>query len=145
MIICVIGLGYVGLPLSLAFAKKNIKVVGYDSSLKRVKELNNSNDINGEFSKDELIYEGHIKFTNDQAEINLADIYIITVPTPINKNKKPNLKPLEKASKIVGKNLTKNNLVIYESTVFPGCTEEICVPILEKNSKMKYNKDFYCG
>ena len=145
MIICVIGLGYVGLPLSLAFAKKKIKVVGYDSSLKRVKELNNSNDINGEFSKDELIYEGHIKFTNDQAEINLADIYIITVPTPINKNKKPNLKPLEKASKIVGKNLTKNNLVIYESTVFPGCTEEICVPILEKNSKMKYNKDFYCG
>ena len=145
MIICVIGLGYVGLPLSLAFAKKNIKVVGYDSSLKRVKELNNSNDINGEFSKDELMYKGQIKFTNDQAEINLADIYIITVPTPINKNKKPNLKPLEKASKIVGKNLTKNNLVIYESTVFPGCTEEVCVPILEKNSKMKYNKDFYCG
>ena len=90
-------------------------------------------------------YENFISNGNNQAEINLADIYIITVPTPINKNKKPNLKPLEKASKIVGKNLTKNNLVIYESTVFPGCTEEVCIPILEKNSKMKYNKDFYCG
>mgnify|MGYP006126745917 CR=1 FL=1 len=145
MIISIIGLGYVGLPLSLAFSEKKIKVIGYDSSLKRVKELNNSNDINGEFSKEEISSSKNIVFTHNSSDIIDANIYIITVPTPINKDKNPNLRPLLKASEIVGKNLSINDIVIYESTVFPGCTEEECVPVLELNSGMTFNKDFFCG
>ena len=145
MIICIVGLGYVGLPLSLAFSKKKNKVIGYDSSLKRINELNNSKDINGEFSSKEISSSKNIVFTNNSLDIIDANIYIITVPTPINKAKNPNLKPLLKASKIVGKNLSVNDIVIYESTVYPGCTEEECIPILELNSGMTFNKDFFCG
>ena len=145
MIISIIGLGYVGLPLSQAFSEKKIKVIGYDSSLKRVKELNNSNDINGEFSKEEISSSKNIVFTHNSSDIIDANIYIITVPTPINKDKNPNLRPLLKASEIVGKNLSINDIVIYESTVFPGYTEEECVPVLELNSGMTFNKDFFCG
>ena len=144
MTLCIIGLGYVGLPLSLAFGKIH-KVIGYDSSSKRVRELNNSNDKNGEFSKKSLNNKKNIKFTDKIPDIKEANIYIITVPTPVNKNKTPNLTPLINASKIVGKNLLVNDLVIYESTVYPGCTEEKCIPILEKNSGLKFNKDFFCG
>jgi UDP-N-acetyl-D-glucosamine/UDP-N-acetyl-D-galactosamine dehydrogenase len=145
MIICIVGLGYVGLPLSLAFSKKNFKIIGYDSSLKRIKELNNSKDINGEFSIEEISSSKNIVFTNNYSDIIDANIYIITVPTPINKAKNPNLEPLLKASKIVGKNLSVNDIVIYESTVYPGCTEEECIPVLELNSGMTFNKDFFCG
>ena len=145
MVICIVGLGYVGLPLSLAFSEKKIRVIGYDSSLKRIKELNESKDINGEFSKEELNSSKNIIFTNNSLDIIDANIYIITVPTPINKAKNPNLKPLLKASEIVGKNLSLNDIVIYESTVYPGCTEEECVPVLELNSGMTFNKDFFCG
>ena len=145
MVICIIGLGYVGLPLSLAFSQKGLKVIGYDSSLKRINELKKSKDINGEFSKEELMSLENILFTNKTSDIDIANIYIITVPTPINKAKNPNLKPLLKASKTVGKSLSKNDIVIYESTVYPGCTEEECVPILEINSGMIFNKDFFCG
>ena len=145
MVICIVGLGYVGLPLSLAFSEKKIRVIGYDSSLKRIKELNNSKDINGEFSKEELNSSKSIVFTNNSLDIIEANIYIITVPTPINKIKNPDLKPLLKASKVVGKNLSINDIVIYESTVYPGCTEEECVPVLELNSGMTFNKDFFCG
>jgi UDP-N-acetyl-D-glucosamine/UDP-N-acetyl-D-galactosamine dehydrogenase len=145
MIICIVGLGYVGLPLSLAFSEQKIKVIGYDSSLKRIKELNDSNDINGEFSKGELSSLKNIVFTNKSSEILDANIYIITVPTPVYKVKTPNLKPLLKASKVVGKNLSVNDIVIFESTVYPGCTEEECVPVLELNSGMTFNKDFFCG
>ena len=145
MVICIIGLGYVGLPLSLAFSQKGLKVIGYDSSLKRINELKKSIDINGEFSKEELMSLENILFTNKTSDIDIANIYIITVPTPINKAKNPNLKPLLKASKTVGKSLSKNDIVIYESTVYPGCTEEECVPVLEFNSKMIFNKDFFCG
>ena len=145
MIICILGLGYVGLPLSLAFSEKKIKVIGYDSSLKRIKELNDLNDINGEFSKEELNSSKNIVFTNNSLDIIDANIYIVTVPTPVNKAKNPNLKPLLEASKLVGKNLSINNIVIYESTVYPGCTEEECVPVLELNSGMTFNKDFFCG
>jgi UDP-N-acetyl-D-glucosamine/UDP-N-acetyl-D-galactosamine dehydrogenase len=145
MVICIVGLGYVGLPLSLAFSEKKINVIGYDSSLKRIKELNDSKDINCEFSKEELNSSKNIVFTNNCSDIIDANIYIITVPTPINKNKNPNLKPLLKASEIVGKNLSINDIVIYESTVYPGCTEEECVPVLELNSGMTFNKDFFCG
>lgn len=145
MVICIIGLGYVGLPLSLAFSQKGLKVIGYDSSLKRINELKKSKDINGEFSKEELMSLENILFTNKTSDIDIANIYIITVPTPINKAKNPNLKPLLKASKTVGKSLSKNDIIIYESTVYPGCTEEECVPVLEFNSKMIFNKDFFCG
>ena len=145
MVICIIGLGYVGLPLSLAFSQKGLKVIGYDSSLKRINELKKSKDINGEFSKEELMSLENILFTNKPLDINIANIYIITVPTPITKAKNPNLKPLLKASKTVGKSLSKNDIVIYESTVYPGCTEEECVPVLEINSGMIFNKDFFCG
>ena len=145
MVICIIGLGYVGLPLSLAFSQKGLKVIGYDSSLKRINELKKSKDINGEFSKEELMSLENILFTNKTSDIDIANIYIITVPTPINKAKNPNLKPLLKASKTVGRSLSKNDIVIYESTVYPGCTEEECVPVLEFNSKMIFNKDFFCG
>jgi UDP-N-acetyl-D-galactosamine dehydrogenase len=145
MVICIVGLGYVGLPLSLAFSEKNFKVIGFDSSSKRVKELNESKDINREFSKEELSSAKNIVFTNNPSDIINANIYIITVPTPIDNDKKPNLKPLLNASEIVGKNLTVNDIVIYESTVYPGCTEEECVPVLELNSGMTFNKDFFCG
>ena len=145
MVICIIGLGYVGLPLSLAFSQKGLKVIGYDSSLKRINELKKSIDINGEFSKEELMSLENIVFTKKTLDIDIANIYIITVPTPINKAKNPNLRPLLKASKTVGKSLSKNDIVIYESTVYPGCTEEECVPVLEFNSKMIFNKDFFCG
>ena len=145
MVICIIGLGYVGLPLSLAFSQKGLKLIGYDSSLKRINELKKSKDINGEFSKEELMSLENILFTNKPLDINIANIYIITVPTPITKAKNPNLKPLLKASKTVGKSLSKNDIIIYESTVYPGCTEEECVPVLEINSGMIFNKDFFCG
>ena len=145
MVICIVGLGYVGLPLSLAFSEKKIKVIGYDSSLKRIKELNDSIDINGEFSKEELNSSKNMVFTSKSFDITEANIYIITVPTPINKDKNPNLKPLLEASKAVGENLSKNDIVIYESTVYPGCTEEECVPVLELSSGMTFNKDFFCG
>ena len=145
MIICIIGLGYVGLPLAIAFSQKKNEVIAFDSSTKRIKELKKGMDINGEFSEEELISLKNILFTNNQSNIKIANIYIITVPTPINKNKNPNLKPLLKASKTVGKSLSKNDVVIYESTVYPGCTEEECVPVLELNSGMIFNKDFFCG
>ena len=145
MAICIIGLGYVGLPLSIAFSQIGIDVIGYDNSLKRIEELKKSNDINGEFTKEEIISLKNIFFTNNDLDLKNANIYIITVPTPVNKAKKPNLKPLLKASKTIGQNLSKNDIVICESTVYPGCTEEECVPILEKNSGMKFNKDFFCG
>ena len=144
MVICIVGLGYVGLPLSLAFSNIS-RVIGHDTSSIRVKELNKFYDRNREFSEKELNNKSNLIFTDKKAEIKKANIYIITVPTPINKNKKPNLKPLSIASKIVGEYLSVNDLVIYESTVYPGCTEEKCVPILEKNSNLKFNKDFFCG
>ena len=145
MVICIIGLGYVGLPLSLAFSNKNIEVIGYDNSLKRVNELKKSIDINREYSQSELHGLKNISFTRKVTDIAKANVYIITVPTPVNKNNTPNLKPLLNASKVVGENLAINDIVIYESTVYPGCTEEECVPVLEKFSKMKFNKDFFCG
>ena len=145
MVICVVGLGYVGLPLALAFSNKDIKVIGYDTSLKRIKQLQKSIDKNGEFSKKELEKNKNLIFTNKKTDIKKSNIYIITVPTPVKKNKTPNLTPLLKASKTVGEYLSINDIVIYESTVYPGCTEEKCIPVLEKNSGLEFNKNFYCG
>ncbi len=143
--ICIIGLGYVGLPLSYSFSNKGFQVVGYDKSKKRIEELKKSYDKNGEFSKKELINNKGLIFSNNIQDIESSNVYIVTVPTPVKKNKIPNLNPLLKATKTVAECLRINDIVIYESTVFPGCTEEECIPVLEKYSKLKYNKDFYCG
>ena len=131
--LAIIGLGYVGLPLALEFAKKR-SVIGFDINKNRIRELNSRFDKNLEFDKKELRKSKKLKFTNSVEELKSANCYIITVPTPIDKLKKPNLKPLLNASKFVGNILKKKNLVIYESTVYPGCVEEECVPILEKFS-----------
>ena len=142
--IAIIGLGYVGLPLILEFAKK-FDVVGYDSNKKRIDELKNGIDNTKEINRKGLNNLKKINFSNNPGTLKEKDIYIITVPTPIDKNKRPNLKFLKLASKTVAKFLKKNDIVIYESTVFPGCTEEICIPILEKYSGLSFNKDFFCG
>jgi UDP-N-acetyl-D-glucosamine/UDP-N-acetyl-D-galactosamine dehydrogenase len=150
--ITIIGLGYVGLPLAVEFAKKN-PVVGFDINRKRVQELDACNDLTLETTKEEL--EKVIKkennahnglyFSTTINDIKDSSIYIVTVPTPIDKFKAPDLKPLLSASKTVGSVLKKNDIVIYESTVYPGCTEEDCVPVLENTSGLKFNHDFYCG
>ncbi len=142
--IAVIGLGYVGLPLAQAFSKKRF-VVGFDINKDRIKQLRLGVDKTLELSKKEISSAKKLFLTNDKKYLNLVNCYIVTVPTPINKSRKPDLKPLLKASKMIGKALKKDDIVIYESTVYPGCTEEKCVPILEQYSKLKYNKDFYCG
>ena len=142
--LAIIGLGYVGLPLALEFAKKR-SVIGFDINKNRIRELYSRFDKNLEFNKKELRKLKKLKFTNSVEELKSANCYIITVPTPIDKLKKPNLKPLLNASKFVGNILKKKNLVIYESTVYPGCVEEECVPILEKFSGLKFNQDFFCG
>jgi UDP-N-acetyl-D-galactosamine dehydrogenase len=141
--IIIIGLGYVGLPLAIEFAKK-FQVLGYDISKSRVNELKKGIDINGEFTSSEIL-KTKLKFTYSKTDLIDSDFYIITVPTPLKKNNKPDLEPLKNASILVAKNIKKGDIVIYESTVYPGCTEEDCVPILEKNSGLEYNVDFFCG
>lgn len=144
--ICVIGLGYVGLPLAAAFSAK-YEVIGLDIYQERVNELSNAYDRTLELNEDQLkeAINNGIKFTCNIDVIKDCNIYIVTVPTPIDKNKRPDLTPLIKASQTVGKVLKKDDIVIYESTVYPGATEEDCVPVLEKESGLKFNKDFFCG
>ena len=142
--LAIIGLGYVGLPLALEFSKKK-NVVGFDINKKRIKDLNSGFDKNLEFNKKQLHSIKHLRFTSNIEDLKSANCFIITVPTPIDELKKPDLKPIFKASKIIGKILKKKDLVIYESTVYPGCIEEECVQILEKFSKLNFNKDFFCG
>ena len=131
--VAVIGLGYVGLPLVEQLIKKKIDVVGFDINSKKIDKVNRLN----KYKKARL--------TSNYRDLKDRNFFIICVPTPINKKKKPDLRALKLASKIVGKNLELNDIVVYESTVFPGCTEDICIPILEKFSKLKINKDFFCG
>ena len=142
--IAVIGLGYVGLPLAVEFGKLK-KTIGFDIQQWRIDELSNYHDRTLETSKEDLQSAKYLEYTTDIDMLKSADIYIITVPTPINKYKQPDLTPLYKASETVGKVLSEGNIVIYESTVYPGCTEEECVPVLEKFSGLKFNKDFFCG
>tara|TARA_B100000029_G_scaffold454034_1_gene480243 strand:- start:1725 stop:3020 length:1296 start_codon:yes stop_codon:yes gene_type:complete len=142
--IAVIGLGYVGLPLALEFSKK-YNVVGFDIDEVRISELNDKNDCTNELSDHDLSDLKKIKITANENAISNSNIYIVTVPTPVDKNNKPNLNPIISASELIGGYLNKNDIVIYESTVFPGCTEELCVPILEKKSKLEYNSEFFCG
>jgi len=146
MKIAIIGLGYVGLPLAHAFSFEH-EVVGFDVAQWRIDELKNGTDRTLELS-DEQVKEAianNMQFTNVLDDIKDCNIYIVTVPTPIDKNKRPDLSPLIKASESVGSVLKKDDIVIYESTVYPGATEEECVPILEKFSNLKFNKDFFCG
>jgi UDP-N-acetyl-D-glucosamine/UDP-N-acetyl-D-galactosamine dehydrogenase len=142
--IAIIGLGYVGLPLAVEFSKK-FNVVGYDINANRISELKDSHDSTLEVSAVDLKNASNLRFTDSVTDIESADIYIITVPTPIDAHNRPNIKYLIEASKVVGSVLNRDNIVIYESTVYPGATEEDCVPVLEKKSNLKYNKDFFCG
>ena len=141
--ITIIGLGYVGLPLAIEFGKK-FNVLGFDISKSRVYELKKGLDSNGEFTENQIL-QNKIQFTHSEKDVGNSDFYIITVPTPLKKNNEPDLRPLKSASQIVGKKIKKGDIVIYESTVYPGCTEEDCVPILEKTSGLVYNVDFFCG
>lgn len=142
--IAVIGLGYVGLPLAVEFGKKRA-VIGFDINRARVQELENGLDTTLEVDSDELREAKHLKFSSDTADLREARIFIVTVPTPIDAHKRPDLTPLHKASETVGRVLKKGDIVIYESTVFPGATEEECVPVLEAMSGLRYNEDFFCG
>ena len=142
--IAIVGLGYVGLPLAVAFAKK-YAVIGFDINETRVKDLQNGKDITLECSEEEIQKAANLLFTTSLKDITSSTIFIVTVPTPVDVEKRPNLKPLLEATAMIGSVLKKGDLVIYESTVYPGCTEEDCVPVLEKQSGLVYNKDFYCG
>ena len=143
--ICLIGLGYVGLPLAVAFAEK-FQVIGFDVSALRIKELKDGRDRTLEIN-DKLLnsVKNKITYTLNIQDAKDCNIYIVTVPTPIDKANQPNLIPLIESSKIIGSVLSKGDIVIYESTVFPGVTEDICIPELEESSGMKFNQDFYCG
>ena len=146
--IAVIGLGYVGLPLTLAFAKK-YSTIGFDVNSKRIAELNCGNDITKEVNHNELVSaisnSVSLELTNDSSRLQNSDVYIVTVPTPVDHQKLPDLTFLLEATKMLGTMISPGNIIIYESTVYPGCTEHDCVPILESTSGLKYNIDFFCG
>lgn len=142
--IAIIGLGYVGLPLAVAFGKKRA-TIGFDIHAPRIEELRAGNDRNLETSEAELRDASQLSFTADPADLKDCKIFIITVPTPINDAKQPDLTPIQKASETIGAILPKGAIVIYESTVFPGCVRNVCVPILEAQSGLHFNEDFFCG
>ena len=142
--ICVVGLGYVGLPLAMAFSKL-YKTIGFDTNEDRISELSCGFDRTGEADELELRGSESLVYTSSLDALKAADIYVVTVPTPVDKYKRPNLKPLQDASRAIGEVLSPGNLVIYESTVYPGATEEECVPYLESESKLTANVDFYYG
>lgn len=142
--LAVIGLGYVGLPLAAEFGKQR-PVIGFDINEKRVTELQNGRDHTLEVSSDELAQAVHLSFTGSTDDLKAANVYIVTVPTPIDEHKRPDLTPLIKASETIGKTLKQGDIVIYESTVYPGATEEECVPVLERVSGLVFNQDFFAG
>jgi UDP-N-acetyl-D-galactosamine dehydrogenase len=142
--IAIIGLGYVGLPLAVAFGSK-YNTIGFDINTNRVAELSSGIDKTLESDADKIKGATQLKFSSNIDDLKLCDLFIVTVPTPINQFKAPDLAPLLKASEMIGKVMKKGAIVIYESTVYPGCTEEDCVPVLEKYSGLKFNEDFYCG
>ncbi|AWB35874.1 Vi polysaccharide biosynthesis UDP-N-acetylglucosamine C-6 dehydrogenase TviB [Orrella marina] len=142
--LAVIGLGYVGLPLAVEFGKVR-PVVGFDINTKRIDQLKAGVDQTLETSQEELESASELSFTTEINDLTPCNCYIVTVPTPIDEHKRPDLTPLIRASETVGKVLKKGDIVIYESTVYPGCTEEDCVPVLEKQSGLKFNVDFFCG
>ncbi len=142
--LAIVGLGYVGLPLAVEFGKQR-SVVGFDINQKRIDELKAGHDFTLETEPDELRAASQLSFSTKLDDLRACNCFIVTVPTPIDAHKRPDLTPLIKASETVGKVLKVGDIVIYESTVYPGCTEEDCVPVLEKFSGLKFNQDFYCG
>ena len=142
--IAVIGLGYVGLPLAVEFGRVR-PVVGFDINGSRIAALREGRDDTLETTAEELAAARQLEFSGDISDLERANVYIVTVPTPIDAHKRPDLTPLVKASETVGQVLKRGDIVIYESTVYPGCTEEDCVPILERVSGLKFNQDFYAG
>ncbi|KKC42273.1 Vi polysaccharide biosynthesis UDP-N-acetylglucosamine C-6 dehydrogenase TviB [Acinetobacter oleivorans] len=142
--IAIIGLGYVGLPLAVEFGKK-VSVVGFDIYQKRISELKNGQDHTLEVSPEELKQAAQLSYTSNLEDLKDCNFFIVTVPTPIDDYKQPDLTPLVKASTSIGKILKKGDIVVYESTVYPGATEEVCIPVLEEISGLKFNKDFFAG
>lgn len=142
--IAVIGLGYVGLPLAVEFGKK-VSVVGFDIHTTRIEELKSGQDHTLEVSSDELKEATYLSYSSDLADLHSCNFFIVTVPTPIDEFKQPDLTPLIKASTSIGKVLKKGDIVVYESTVYPGATEETCIPVLEQVSNLKFNQDFFAG
>ena len=140
----IIGLGYVGLPLAVEFGKKR-QVLGYDLNKKRLEDLRNGVDVTNETTKNEILSSTNLTFSDNADDLKKCNVFIVTVPTPVDQNKKPDLSMILLASTTVGMHLSKGDIVIYESTVYPGTTEEECVPILEQSSGLLFNKDFYCG
>ena len=138
------GLGYVGLPLAVEFGKKR-PVVGFDINQKRIDKLKSGHDFTLEVEPDELQAANHLSFCSNPEDLGACNCFIVAVPTPIDDHKRPDLTPLTKASETVGKVLKRGDIVIYESAVYPGCTEEDCDPVLEKFSGLKFNQDFYCS
>lgn len=143
-VIAIIGLGYVGLPLAVEFGKQR-KAIGFDINPKRIAELQAGQDHTLECSSEELFQAQHLRYSSNYEDLKQASILIVTVPTPVDQANRPDMTPLVKASETVGKVLKQGDIVIYESTVYPGATEEVCVPVLEKFSGLKFNQDFFCG
>ncbi len=143
--ISLIGLGYVGLPLAVNFAEKGIDVIGFDINRDKVKRYQNGEDPTNEIGTDRLAKVKSIMYSADERELQRAKFHIVAVPTPVGKNNVPNLRPVEGASEVLGRNLTKGSIVVYESTVYPGVTEDVCVPILERESGLKCGVDFKVG
>lgn len=142
--ICIVGLGYVGLPLAVEFGKK-YDVFGFDINQSRIEELRSGHDSTLEVSDEELATANNLRFSSKVEDIESCNLYIVTVPTPIDENNAPDLSPLEKASEMLASCISQGDVVIYESTVYPGATEEVCIPIIEKFSGLKYNNDFFAG
>lgn len=142
--LCIIGLGYVGLPLAVEFGK-TINTTGFDIHQGRITALRKGEDHTLELDAAELSAAKNLRFTTEESDIAGCDVYIVTVPTPINDSKQPDLTPLEKASALLGRVIRKNAIVVFESTVYPGCTEEVCIPIIEQHSGLKFNEDFFAG
>jgi UDP-N-acetyl-D-galactosamine dehydrogenase len=142
--LAVIGLGYVGLPLAVEFGKK-YQTLGFDINQARISELNNGSDSTLEVSDEELAATTNLSYSCQPEDLRSANVYIVTVPTPIDQHKQPDLTPLIKASEMLGKIVSKDDIIIYESTVYPGATEEACIPVVEKVSGLVFNKDFYAG
>ena len=141
--IAIVGLGYVGLPLAVEFSKY-YDVIGFDINNKRISDLQNREDTNNEVQKNKIA-QNKVFFTSDKLKLKDCDIFIVTVPTPVNKKNIPDVRLIKQASSLVGKSIKKNSLIVFESTVYPGFTKEILIPILERNSNLKINKDFFCG
>ena len=143
--LAVVGMGYVGLPLAIAFSEKNFNVIGFDINQNKIEKYLNGEDPTNEVGDERIKNSKNIEFTSDETKLKEAKFIIVAVPTPVLENKMPDLRPLEGASTVIGKNLSKGTIVVYESTVYPGATEEVCLPILEKDSGLKCGVDFKIG